>query len=59
MMRPETEKRGRGAAGIAAVLIGPGDIAQAHQPNEFIDPGQLDSCTAFLRRLIDWAAAEG
>lgn len=46
-------------AGIAAVLIGPGDIAQAHQPNEFVDPGQLDSCAAFLRRLIDWAGAEG
>jgi len=44
-------------AGIPAVLCGPGDIAQAHQPNEFILATQVEACEAFLRRLIDHCAA--
>ncbi|HYB57853.1 MAG TPA: M20/M25/M40 family metallo-hydrolase, partial [Alphaproteobacteria bacterium] len=44
-------------AGIPAVLCGPGDIAQAHQPNEFILATQVAACEAFLRRLIDHCAA--
>ena len=39
--------------GFAAVVCGPGDIAQAHQPDEFIAPQQLEACAAFLRRLMD------
>ncbi|MCC6919632.1 MAG: acetylornithine deacetylase [Alphaproteobacteria bacterium] len=39
-------------AGIPALVCGPGDIAQAHQPDEFIEEGQLPACEAFLRRLI-------
>ena len=39
--------------GFAAVVCGPGDIAQAHQPDEFVDPQQLEACAAFLRRLMD------
>jgi acetylornithine deacetylase len=38
-------------AGIASVVCGPGDIAQAHQPDEWIAREQLDSCDAFIRRL--------
>lgn len=38
-------------AGIASIVCGPGDIAQAHQPDEWIARDQLDSCDAFLRRL--------
>ncbi len=45
------------AAGISAVVCGPGDIAQAHQPNEFITREQMAAGEAFLRRLADWAAA--
>ena len=45
------------AAGASAVLCGPGHIAQAHQPNEFIDLEQVAACETFLRRLADWAAA--
>ena len=45
------------AAGVSAVLCGPGSIAQAHQPDEFIDLDQVASCAAFLRRLADWAAS--
>ncbi len=40
------------ANGIPAIVCGPGDIAQAHQPDEFLDAGQLPECEAFLRRLI-------
>ena len=44
-------------AGIPAVVCGPGSIEQAHQPNEYIALDQVAACEAFLRRLIDWAAA--
>lgn len=38
-------------AGVPAIICGPGDIAQAHQPEEFIARSQLDACIAFLERL--------
>jgi acetylornithine deacetylase len=38
-------------AGCSTVVCGPGDIDQAHQPNEFIDISELDNCMGFLRRL--------
>lgn len=40
-------------AGIASIVCGPGHIAQAHQPDEWIARDQLDSCDRFLRRLAD------
>ncbi len=40
------------AAGIPTVVCGPGDIAQAHQPDEFITLDALKAGEAFLRRLI-------
>jgi acetylornithine deacetylase len=43
--------------GAPAVVIGPGDIAQAHTPNEFIEVAELDKCLAFLERLAAWAEA--
>lgn len=39
------------AAGLPTVLCGPGSIDQAHQPDEFIEVGQIESCVSFLRRL--------
>lgn len=39
--------------GIATVVCGPGHIAQAHQPNEWIAIAQLAQCEAFMRRLAD------
>lgn len=42
-------------AGSPAVVIGPGDIAQAHTADEWIAIDQLAKCTAFLGRLADWA----
>jgi acetylornithine deacetylase len=42
-------------AGSPSVVIGPGDIAQAHAADEFIAKDQLDACMAFLDRLGAWA----
>jgi acetylornithine deacetylase len=40
-------------AGIPTIVCGPGHIAQAHQPDEWIAQEQLDACDAFIRRLVD------
>ncbi|MCW3475915.1 acetylornithine deacetylase [Limobrevibacterium gyesilva] len=45
------------AAGIPTIVCGPGSIAQAHKPDEWIEQTQLDACDAFLRRLADRLAA--
>ncbi|NND50280.1 MAG: acetylornithine deacetylase [Rhizobiales bacterium] len=37
--------------GWPSVVCGPGDIAQAHKPDEFIAEDALDQCTAMLGRL--------
>ena len=39
--------------GYSAVICGPGDIAQAHQPNEFITVDQFAQGEAFIARLVD------
>jgi acetylornithine deacetylase len=36
---------------IPMVVCGPGDIANAHQPDEYIERGQLAACDLFLNRL--------
>jgi len=41
------------AAGIPTIVCGPGQIAQAHKPDEFIEIDQLARCEGFLRRLAD------
>jgi acetylornithine deacetylase len=41
--------------GVPTIVCGPGDIAQAHQPNEFVLKSQLAACDAFLDRMIEWA----
>jgi acetylornithine deacetylase len=40
-------------AGIPAIVCGPGSIAQAHQPDEYVELAQLEACDLFLRRLLD------
>jgi acetylornithine deacetylase len=40
-------------ASIPTVICGPGHIAQAHQPNEWVTLEQLAKCEAFMRRLAD------
>jgi acetylornithine deacetylase len=39
-------------AGIPTVVCGPGSIAQAHKPNEYVTLEQIAKCDAFLRRLM-------
>ena len=39
--------------GFSTVICGPGDIAQAHQPDEYITVAQLEAGERFLDRLID------
>ncbi len=46
------------AAGYSAVIVGPGDIAQAHQPNEWLAESELAAGERFTDRLID-TLAEG
>lgn len=39
-------------AGYSAVVCGPGDIAQAHQPNEYLEVSQLEAGQEFMHKLI-------
>ena len=45
-------------AGVPALVCGPGSIAQAHQPNEWIAIAELAAADRFLARVGDWAAVE-
>ena len=40
-------------AGIPTVVCGPGSIAQAHKPNEYVELDQIERCEDFLRKLAD------
>ena len=44
--------------GVPTVVCGPGDIAQAHQPNEFLLASQIDACEGFMRRMVEWACRD-
>lgn len=39
--------------GYSAVVCGPGDIAQAHQPDEYITKAQFEAGHDFMRRLLE------
>ncbi|GAA1496136.1 acetylornithine deacetylase [Paeniglutamicibacter kerguelensis] len=39
-------------AGIPTVVCGPGDIAQAHAPDEFIELDQIAACEAYIENLL-------
>lgn len=39
-------------AGMTAIVCGPGDIAQAHKPDEFVELDQLRQCEDFIAALI-------
>jgi len=43
------------AAGIPGVIFGPGNIEQAHLPDEFLSLQQLHACSDFMTQLADWA----
>jgi acetylornithine deacetylase len=38
--------------GVPSVICGPGDIAQAHRPNEFVALEQLAQCETFMNRIV-------
>ena len=40
-------------AGYSTVVCGPGDIQQAHAADEWVAVEQIESCVAFVERLID------
>jgi acetylornithine deacetylase len=40
-------------AGIPTIICGPGHIAQAHQPDEWIAETELAACDRFIRHLAD------
>jgi len=39
--------------GVSSVICGPGDIAEAHRPNEFVALDQLAQCEAFMNRILE------
>jgi acetylornithine deacetylase len=41
------------AAGVDAIIFGPGDIARAHKPDEFIETDELEACQHMLERLAE------
>ena len=44
-------------ADIPTIICGPGHIAQAHQPNEWVAIEQVAQCEAFMQRLCDRVTA--
>ena len=45
------------AAGVPAIICGPGDIARAHRPDEYIDVSELAACRAMIEALSARLAA--
>ena len=45
-------------AGVESIICGPGDIAQAHSPNEWIELEQLRECERFFEAILGWASAK-
>jgi len=41
------------AAGYSAVICGPGDIAQAHQADEYLELAQFQAGHGFMQRLVE------
>ncbi|WP_195909478.1 acetylornithine deacetylase [Rhizobium tubonense] len=39
------------AAGMDAIICGPGDIARAHKPDEYIEPTELAACRTMIENL--------
>jgi acetylornithine deacetylase len=44
--------------GVPTVICGPGDIADAHRPNEFVALEQLAQCEAFMDRILETGYAK-
>lgn len=39
-------------ADVPSIVIGPGAIAQAHTPDEFVEMAELEKCAGFVEKLI-------
>ena len=39
-------------AGFSTVICGPGSMDQGHQPDEFVEVGEIEKCVRFLDRLF-------
>ena len=48
-----------GQLGMETIVLGPGNIAQAHQPDEFLSMDRLDPTVQLLRKLIQRFCVEG
>src|SRR6202050_4052272 len=44
--------------GVPPVICGPGDIAQAHRPNEFVTLDQLAQFERFMERILETGYAK-
>lgn len=44
--------------GVPTVICGPGDIAEAHRPNEFVALDQLAQCESFMDRILQTGYAK-
>jgi acetylornithine deacetylase len=44
--------------GVPTVICGPGDIAEAHRPNEFVALDQLAQCELFMDRMVETGYAK-
>jgi acetylornithine deacetylase len=44
-------------AGIPAIVCGPGSIAQAHKPDEYVTLAQVALCESFMERLLEQMCA--
>jgi acetylornithine deacetylase len=44
--------------GVQTVICGPGDIAEAHRPNEFVALDQLAQCESFMNRILETGYAK-
>ncbi|EKD60193.1 MAG: Acetylornithine deacetylase (ArgE) [uncultured bacterium] len=40
-------------AGYSAVVCGPGDIAQAHQPDEYLEVAEFEAGLRFMQALLE------
>ncbi len=47
-----------GSLGVPVVICGPGDIAVAHRPDEYVSLEQLDRCERFVRSLVEHLCIE-
>jgi acetylornithine deacetylase len=46
-------------ADIPSIVVGPGSIAQAHKPDEYVELSELLNCAGFIERLISHCAKGG